>query len=197
MLNSMKAAFVLSSAVALSIAPAADEAYAQGAIPIDHSAHHAAMAEVQSGAVPTLPGQDAFGAIQEIVHLLEADPNTDWSKVNIDTLREHLIDMSEVALRAKAVATPVDGGARFDITGEGRTLTAIQHMVPAHAHEMNGKNGWSTKTEPKSDGVLLTVTSADPKQTVRIRAMGFMGFMAQGSHHQLHHLAMARGEFTH
>src|SRR5215475_7467525 len=30
---------------------------------------------------PTIPGQDAFGAIQEIVQILDADPNTDWSKV--------------------------------------------------------------------------------------------------------------------
>ena len=27
---------------------------------------------------PTLPGQDAFGAIQEVVRILDADPNTDW-----------------------------------------------------------------------------------------------------------------------
>jgi hypothetical protein len=30
--------------------------------------------------IPTMPGQDAFGAIQEILHILEADPNTDWSR---------------------------------------------------------------------------------------------------------------------
>src|SRR5947209_3755409 len=41
---------------------------------------------------PTMPGQDAFGTIQEIVGILEADPNTDWSKVNISALREHLVD---------------------------------------------------------------------------------------------------------
>ena len=34
---------------------------------------------------PTMPGQDAFfGAIQEIVRILEADPKTDWSKVNLE-----------------------------------------------------------------------------------------------------------------
>jgi hypothetical protein len=32
---------------------------------------------------PLLPGQDAFGTIQEIVRILERDPTTDWSKVNI------------------------------------------------------------------------------------------------------------------
>ena len=52
---------------------------------------------------PTLPGQDAFGALQEIVSILEADPHTDWSKVNLEALREHLIDMNEVTLRADAV----------------------------------------------------------------------------------------------
>jgi hypothetical protein len=31
---------------------------------------------------PTMPGQDAFGAIQEVVQMLEADPKTDWSKVS-------------------------------------------------------------------------------------------------------------------
>ena len=30
--------------------------------------------------VPTMPGQDAFGAIQEIVHILKADPNTNWER---------------------------------------------------------------------------------------------------------------------
>jgi hypothetical protein len=34
---------------------------------------------------PTMPGQDAFGAIQEIVGMLEADPATDWSKVNLES----------------------------------------------------------------------------------------------------------------
>ena len=37
----------------------------------------------QSGAAgtPTMPGQDAFGTIQEVVEILQADPATDWSKV--------------------------------------------------------------------------------------------------------------------
>ena len=55
-------------------------------------------------------GQDAFGAIQEIVGILEADPNTVWSKANLEILRQHLIDMNQVTLHADAVAKPVDGG---------------------------------------------------------------------------------------
>ncbi len=42
----------------------------------------------------------AFGAVQEIVEILEADPATDWSKVDIDALRQHLIDMDNVTLHA-------------------------------------------------------------------------------------------------
>ena len=105
--------------------------------------------------------------------------------------------MNEVTLNAKAEATPIDGGARFAVTGAGRTLDAIRRMVPAHAKEMNGVDGWTTGTEPLPDGVLLTVTAADPRQTARIRGLGFIGVMVQGNHHQMHHLAMARGGFTH
>jgi hypothetical protein len=54
-----------------------------------------------SGTVPKEPGQDAFGTIQEIVQILEADPKTDWSKVNLEALRQHLIDMNEVTLKAE------------------------------------------------------------------------------------------------
>ena len=148
---------------------------------------------------PTMPGQDAFGAIQEIVRILEADPKTDWSKVNLEALRQHLIDMSEVTLKADAVTKPIDGGIEVTVTGTGRTVEAIQRMVPAQAHQVDQMhlNGWSAKTEPLPNGVLLTVTSGDPQQVQHIRGLGFIGFMASGSHHQAHHLAMAKGEFMH
>ena len=71
------------------------------------------------GATATQPGQAAFAAIQEIVEILMADPKTDWSKVNIDALRQHLIDMNNVTLAASVKKEPIDGGMRFDVTGEG------------------------------------------------------------------------------
>ena len=146
------------------------------------------------GSLQTQPGQDAFGAVQEIVALLEADPATDWSKVNLDALRVHLIDMNEVALHADAAAERIDGGIRVAVTGTGRTLAAIQRMLPEHAREMNGKNGWVEQVEPRPDGMTLTVTATDPKQTSIIRGLGFIGVMASGGHHQMHHLMMAKGE---
>ena len=148
---------------------------------------------------PTMPGQDAFGAIQEIIRILEADSNTDWSKVNLEALRQHLIDMDEVTLKADAVTKPIDGGIEVTVAGTGRTVEAIQRMVPAQAHQVDQThlNGWSAKTEPLPNGVLLTVTSGDPQQVQHIRGLGIIGFMASGSHHQAHHLAMAKGEFVH
>jgi hypothetical protein len=146
------------------------------------------------GGQPTMPGQDAFGAIQEIVGILEAAPNTNWSKVNISALREHLIDMTEVTLKAVASERELDNGIEIAVTSEGRTLDAIKRMVPAHARELT-KTGWSATTEDLPNGVKFTVTSTDPQEVLRIKGLGFMGIMVQGGHHQLHHLAMAKGEF--
>lgn len=149
------------------------------------------------GAMPTLPGQDAFGAVQEIVRILEADPKTDWSKVDLEALRQHLVDMNELTLKADAVAKPVDGGVEIAVTGSGRTLAAIQRMLPAWAATMNGYKGWATKVAALPDGELLTVTTADPKDVPHIRSLGFIGLIASGAHHQPHHLAIARGESIH
>ena len=146
---------------------------------------------------PTLPGQDAFGAIQEVVNILDADAKTDWSKVDLEALRQHLIDMNEVTLKADAAPKQIDGGLEIAVTGDGRTLGAIQRMVPAWAQTMNGQSGWTAKTTSLPDGELLTVTATDPKEIQHIRGLGFIGLLVSGSMHQPHHLAMAKGEFDH
>jgi len=166
--------------------------FAQDRSHIDHAQHMHGSDAI----VPTMPGQDAFGTIQEIVRLLEADPATDWSKVNIAALREHLIDMDEVTMRADARARPLDDGLEITVAGPGRTLTAIKRMIPAHVHELVAL-GWNARSEDLPSGVKLVVTTNDPGQVAKIKALGFMGIMVQGAHHQVHHLMMAKGEFTH
>jgi len=158
---------------------------------------HAQHSHGRGAVVPTMPGQDAFGAIQEIVRILEDDPATDWSKVDIAALREHLIDMSEVTLKATAVERAVDKGLQIDVTGSGRTLAAIQRMLPAQAREFNGLSDWRADIERLADGVRLTVTSETAAEIPHIRGLGFIGLMASGTHHQRHHLAMAKGEYVH
>jgi hypothetical protein len=143
---------------------------------------------------PTMAGQDAFGTIQEVVQILEAEPTTDWSKVNIGALREHLIDMNEVTLHAIASERALDNGIEIAVTGEGRTLMAIKRMIPAHVSELV-RTGWNAKTEDLPNGVKLSVTTNDPKHITKLKALGFMGIMVQGAHHQPHHLMMAKGEF--
>ena len=146
---------------------------------------------------PTLPGQDAFGAIAEVVGLLDADPTTDWGRVDLERLRQHLIDMNEVVLRSEVKARPVPGGLAMEITGPARTEQAIRAMLVPHAAELDGMPGWAARTEPMPGGLRLTVTARTPedaKAIARIRGLGFVGLLVQGGHHGPHHLAMAKGE---
>jgi hypothetical protein len=155
------------------------------------------MHEHQSGQLtPTQPGQGAFAAIQEIVGILEADPKTDWSKVNIDALRQHLIDMNNVTLVADVKSEPVEGGMRFTVTGAGAVRDSIRRVVAAQAATMNGVDGWSFEASEIAAGATLTV-HASIKDANKLHGLGFIGIMTRGMHHQEHHLMIARGEHPH
>ncbi len=150
----------------------------------------------QAVRMPTAPGQAAFGAAQEIVRMLLADPMTNWSKVDIDALRQHLIDMNEVVMRAGVRKQPLADGLLIDVTGSGRTLEAIRRMIPAHAQDINGLFGWTVTAQEIAGGEALRVTSANPADVQKIRGLGFLGILTLGTH-QLHHLEMAKGEMMH
>lgn len=163
---------------------------------MDHQGHGHHPTTLAAGA-PTLPGQDAFGAIAEVVRLLEADPGTDWSRVDLERLRQHLIDMNEVVLRSDVKSSAVPGGLAMDITGAARTERAIRAMVAPHAVELDRMPEWGARTQPIPGGLRLTVTARraeDVKTVARIRGLGFVGLLVQGGHHGPHHLAMAKGE---
>jgi hypothetical protein len=169
----------------------------QGSIPAHGADVHAQHMQRMAAGAPTMPGQDAFGAIAEVVRILEADPATDWTKVDIERLRQHLIDMNEVVLRSEVKQTAVPGGLAMEIVGTGRTEQAIRAMVVPHAVELDRMPEWSAKTEPIAGGTRLTVLAKsldDVKLVARIRGLGFAGLITEGAHHQPHHLAMARGE---
>jgi hypothetical protein len=145
---------------------------------------------------PTRSGQAAFGAIQEIIEILEADPATDWSKVDIEALRRHLIDMDLVTLRAEVRSEAVEGGMRFIVSGVGPVKDSIQRMVTAHAAMMNGVGDWTYSATATEAGAILTVVSP-PHDIVKLRGLGFIGIMTRGMHHQHHHLMIARGHNPH
>jgi hypothetical protein len=183
------------STAAASAAPLA----AQSAGGMDHSSH-ASHAPGNSSPMATAPtGQDAYAAIAAIVARLEADSTTDWSRVNIEALRRHLIAMNDVTLGATAVQTAIPGGARMDVTGAGRVAESIRAMLRAHAPELEALGQYRASVENIPGGARLTVTAGDASDATtvaKIRALGFMGLLTLGAHHTAHHEAMARGEAT-
>jgi hypothetical protein len=163
----------------------------------DHMGTNAHQATIPAPRVATEPGQGAFAAIQEIVDILAADPRTDWSKVDIDALRAHLVDMDNVTLRARVATIPVKGGLRFVVTGQGDVAGSIDRMVRAHAATMNGMNGMTIVAGAHKGGAVMTVTVKSKADLARLKAIGFFGVMALGMHHQAHHLMIASGHSPH
>lgn len=140
-------------------------------------------------------GKSAFAAIQDITAALMADPATDWSKVDIEALRAHLIGMDNATLRADVAAKAIEGGARFIVTSRDPAVTAsIRAMVAAHAATMNGVEGSAMQVEEVAGDAAMTDTGAD---SARIGGLGFIGVMTVGMHHQAHHLALASGQSPH
>ena len=147
-------------------------------------------------AQPTLSGQSAFAAVSEIVRLLQADPATDWSKADLEALRQHLIDMDLVILRSAVVQRPVPGGLTMDVTGPADVAAAIRRMVGMHARVLPGAGPWQVEASEIAGGLRLVVTArnpTDPAAVAMIRGLGFIGLLTQGEHHAEHHLMVARG----
>ena len=185
----------LALAAALTSVLAAPAAARQHAPDMDHAAHAAASGASRAG-LPTMPGQDAYGAIGEIVRILRADPATDWSRVDLEALRQHLIDMNAVTLGARVARRDVAGGLEMQVTGEGRATDAIRRMTASHGRQL-ASHGLRAVSEPIPGGARFTVTAADAsdaKLVAMIRGLGFIGIMTLGDHHMPHHLMIARGE---
>ena len=160
-------------------------------------AHTPEMLHPAAVQLPTQGGQAAFTAISEIVALLQADANTDWSKVNIERLRLHLVDMDLVALRSRVVATPLTGGAQFIVRGTGDVIAAIKRLTGAHATMVMTHDGPRVVRAELADGVRLVVTASDTSDAAavaKLRGLGFIGLMVTGDHHAAHHMALARGD---
>jgi hypothetical protein len=160
-----------------------------------HEAHMAAGGNAIYERIPTMPGQEAFGTIQEIMNILNNDPNTDWSQVDIEALRQHLIDMNEVTMNARLTTQEVPGGIHVDVAGDTeRTVAAIWRMVTTHnSMTLETMPEWDTAVVKRADGIALTVTSESEGETEKIRGFGFIGIMATGANHPAHHLMMAKG----
>ncbi|MEO7458264.1 MAG: hypothetical protein ABIY52_18540 [Gemmatimonadaceae bacterium] len=159
---------------------------------------HAAMHKMEpQHTMSAAPAQAAFATIADVVRQLKADSTTDWSKVNIEALRQHLIDMDDVVMRSAATQGSVPGGATFDITGTGKVTGAIRRMVVMHAMALNMEGVYVAKTTEIPGGVRLVVTAKAPSNAgavTQLRGLGFAGLLTEGEHHAMHHMMVAKGE---
>lgn len=174
---------------------AAQTAHSGHGAGMDHTTH--VNDQPLQNTVLTEPGQGAFAALSEVVRVLEADPNTDWGKVDLAGLRAHLVDMDRLVSDTIVVETELPDGLSAMVTGEADTLSTLRRMVPAHAAQLAQDDRWIVEAIDTENGVELRVTSGDPSVVARIRGLGFFGLMASQDHHREHHMMMARGEDAH
>lgn len=170
----------------LSPAVYAEENHAQ----MNHSMHMAMM----TGGL-TEAGNDAFGTIQEVIRHLNQDPNTDWSKVNLEALREHLVDMQDMTMNVEVgKKVKIKNGLQVFVQPSTKHAAgALARVFAAHPPQLKRETGWDMKVQKQGKGYLLRITTSKPEEVDKIRGLGYIGLMAYGSHHQAHHWMMARG----
>jgi len=149
------------------------------------------------GSRPLEMGQAAFAAISEIVASLEADPGTDWARVDVGALRAHLVDMERLTVDAEVRERPVERGLEIVVGGSAAAVEAARRMVPAHAAMVAGARGWAVETEDRGTDLRVLWTTGDPAEVPKLRALGFFGLMATGDHHPHHHRMIATGRNPH
>ena len=168
--------------------------------------HHAGQEKQQPATAPTTdstvlqaPGQSVFGAVQEAIRHLEADSTTDWSQVNVDRLRQHLLDMHHVAVHvAVEEQTPIENGLRLRVRPTREAARAsLDRVLDAHPHMLKRETGWTMAVDDRENAYVLRVTTSDADDIAKIRALGYMGLLAYGQHHQRHHWHLVKGKHPH
>jgi len=143
----------------------------------------------------TSAGNYAFWTIQEAIEKLDADPDTDWSKVNLEALRQHLVDMQNFTLNVNVLSQhPISNGMQAVIHPVNKDAAAsLQRVLAAHPAQLRQETGWEMTVSKQKGNYVISVVTKDPAQVARINGLGYIGVMAVGAHHQVHHWAMAKG----
>ncbi len=159
-------------------------------------AQHLQQAEVGGPGALREVGQSAFVAISERSTRLQDDPETDWSQVSIDRLRDHLVDMDLVFTGARQTSQRNADGLTFTLTGPPAVRDAIRRMLFAHSSVGDFPATWTAEANEVPDGASLRLTA--PRQDHdQIAALGIFGLLADGDHHRRHHWMMATGQSPH
>ena len=166
-----------------------------------HGNHHPEPTH-RSGTAGTplhAPGHAVFGTVQEAIRALEDDPDTDWSQVDVDALRRHLIDMHHVAMNVEVVEKKsIENGLEVHVRPMHDTARAsLARVLDAHPRMLQQETGWTMDVDRDESTFVLRTTAGTPEDIAKIRALGYMGVLAYGSHHQRHHWHMVRGHHPH
>jgi hypothetical protein len=81
-------------------------------------------------------------------------------------------------------------------TTTGSTAT-LEPVFAAHPAQLKRKTGWDMHVAKQGDAFVLTVTTPHPAEVDRLRGLGYIGVMALGAHHQVHHWGMVQGASPH
>jgi hypothetical protein len=138
-------------------------------------------------------GQAAFGALQEVVAMLETDPATDWEKVNISALRSHLVDMDALVLDSQVSQRLTQDGFVATVRGNDQVVSASQRMVTQHVSALQ-RPEWRFDVIPSTEGIELVAHGSSPFAVQILQGLGFFGVMATDSHHAEHHFMLATGQ---
>ncbi len=179
---------------ALTALPASAETTAQ-ATPMQPKRHQAQLA---AGGL-TEAGTDIFATVQEVIAKMNADPDTDWSKVDLEALRQHLRDMFEFSYNVDVLSQqPLEKGVKILVKATTpRADKALARVLRAHPMMLKMETGWTMQSQRQKDGYEITVTTSKPSEVDKIRGLGYIGILAYGKHHQAHHWAMATGRNPH
>lgn len=169
----------------------------------ENAKSHSTRHEMHSSSVSSAPlkeaGNDAFGTIQEVIRKLNHDPKVDWSKVNLEALRRHLVDMNDMTLNVEVLSQqPLDKGVKLLMRASTlKSESALDRVFSVHPAQLKRETGWEMSVQKKEKIYTLTITTEKPDEVNKIKGLGYIGIMASGSHHQAHHWMMAKGENPH
>ncbi|MBL4761608.1 MAG: hypothetical protein JKY93_02795 [Gammaproteobacteria bacterium] len=162
---------------------------------------HASMmshSQVAAPAILTESGTDPFATLQEVITALEAGPDTDWEKVNIEALRLHLVEMQDMTINVQVKQQRIDNGFQAVVTPTtNRAVKSLTNVLSGHPAQMKAETGWDMQVQNKRGIFTLTATTKKTQDVAKIRGLGYIGVMAYGNHHQPHHWAMASGDNPH
>ncbi len=148
--------------------------------------------------VLTEAGNDIFGTIQEVITALNNNHNTNWSKVNLEALRQHLLDMDDMIRNTKVIKqTPINNGIKILVQPTTpRAFESLSRVFNAHPVQLKLETGCEMNVKKQYKQYLLTITG-NKADTNKIRGLGYIGLMAYGKHHQVHHISIATGQNPH